>query len=451
MERSNEQTKKKKPQRKLDKNRKMIEAAVMTAVFTAMAVVLKSVTKVNIPIMGAGGMAVNFAGIFSFFPAIIYGPIYGGVSSALCDLIGYLIKPDGPYNPVLTLVAFLGGVIKGVVWIAITKGFVNKKVMKSVLAGLFALFLVLGIAFTVSLQSDGIISGPITKQSELPFKDEVMTAELSPLSNVAISLAKYNNDTITLTHAEPNEEGICVLPYYLESGAGTTKISKIDAEVFNNENIKEIIVPESYTTVNVPKDFVLTNTDIVIRSLTPSESLKSFADSNGINIEEAYYDYLATKVDSLGIEFENENFSFKSGDNYRKYLSGYVNFTTIGFILSGALGLLIMLVGLILSKTGVFKQSEKSGIYLRVLPTVLISGLVVTTINTFVLLETIASLQGRVFWIYYLPRFAEEVFVSIVQAYAITILITALSANKTFSKLFGLNDINTGKAGSKEK
>lgn len=418
---------------------KMLENTVMTAIFTAMAVVLKSITKVSIPIMGAGGMVINFAGIFSFFPAILYGPVYGGVSSALCDIIGYIIKPDGPYNPIFTIVAFIGGAVKGLVWMVFAKKLINKNVVKTVLICLFVAFLAFGTVFTVSLNNDGIIDGVISQKTALPFKHEAEKLELSPMSKVAVSLAKYNKDTVTLTYATPDEEGFCMLPSSVFVSDYEYAITKLDAEVFNNSDIKTIIIPMDYKSLTYSDDFVLTNKEIQIYALKPSETLVKFCEKQGLTINDVNYDRVATNVTEYGTKFENASFKFKSSDTYRKYLSGYINFMTLGFILSGALGLLIMLVAFILGKTGVIKSSEKTSLYLRVLTTVFLSGLVVTTINTFVLLETVAAYSGRLFWIFYLPRFAEEVFVSIVQAYAITILFTALSANKSFSKMLGVD------------
>lgn len=444
-----EKTKKKKNPMSREKSRKLLESTVMTAIFTAMAVVLKSITKVTIPIMGSGGMVINFAGIFSFFPAILYGPVYGGVSSALCDILGYIMKPDGPYNPVFTIVAFIGGAVKGLVWMVFTKKLINKNVIKTVLLCLFVVFLAFGTVFTVSLNNDGIISGVISNKTDLIFKHEMEKTELSPFSNIAVSLARYNKDTITLTYAKPDEEGVCMLPSSVFVGDYEYKITKLDAAVLNNADVKKIIIPADYTELTYSKDFVLTNTEIQIYALKPSKTLTKFCVDRGITINEVNYDRVATNITEYGTKFENASFKFKSSDTYRKYLSGYINFMTIGFILSGALGLLIMLIAFILGKTGVLKSSEKTNLYLRVLTTVMLSGLIVTTINTFVLLATVAAYEGRLFWIFYLPRFAEEIFVSIVQAYAITVLFTALSANKNFSRMLGIDVVKEKKASKK--
>ena len=320
-----------------------------------------------------------------------------------------------------------------------TKKLINKNVIKTVLLCLFVVFLAFGTVFTVSLNNDGIISGVISNKTDLIFKHEMEKTELSPFSNIAVSLARYNKDTITLTYAKPDDEGVCMLPSSVFVGDYEYKITKLDAAVLNNADVKKIIIPADYTSFTYSKDFVLENKEIQIYALRPSDDLTKFCAAQGLTINEVNYDKVATNVTEYGTKFENASFKFKSSDTYRKYLSGYINFMTIGFILSGALGLLIMLIAFILGKTGVLKSSEKTNLYLRVLTTVLVSGLIVTTINTFVLLATMATYSGRLFWIVYLPRFAEEIFVSIAQAYAITVLLTALSANKTFAKMLCLD------------
>ena len=46
-----------------DVAKKQLYAAIFTALFVAMAVSVKSITKVPIPILGAGGMQISFGGI----------------------------------------------------------------------------------------------------------------------------------------------------------------------------------------------------------------------------------------------------------------------------------------------------------------------------------------------------------------------------------------------------
>ena len=47
---------------------------------------------VTLPLFGASGMNVGFGGIFTAFPAFLFGPLYGGVATAISDLLGVIIK-----------------------------------------------------------------------------------------------------------------------------------------------------------------------------------------------------------------------------------------------------------------------------------------------------------------------------------------------------------------------
>lgn len=46
--------------------------------------------------------------------AILFGPVAAGMQGALSDLLGFVLKPSGPYFPGFTLTAMLLGVIYGV-------------------------------------------------------------------------------------------------------------------------------------------------------------------------------------------------------------------------------------------------------------------------------------------------------------------------------------------------
>ncbi|MCL2518674.1 MAG: ECF transporter S component, partial [Oscillospiraceae bacterium] len=101
--------------------KKIIYRICLTAVFLAFAVVSKFFFSIPIPLFGVNGLRVGFAGVFTIFPAILFGPLYGGAASGLSDIIGYLMKPEGAYIPWLTVTAFCGGCLKGLIWILIMK------------------------------------------------------------------------------------------------------------------------------------------------------------------------------------------------------------------------------------------------------------------------------------------------------------------------------------------
>ena len=46
--------------------------------------------------------------------AVFFGPVVAGMQGALSDILGYLLKPTGPYFPGFTLATLLLGVIYGV-------------------------------------------------------------------------------------------------------------------------------------------------------------------------------------------------------------------------------------------------------------------------------------------------------------------------------------------------
>lgn len=46
--------------------------------------------------------------------AILFGPVVAGLQGALSDLLGFMLKPSGPYFPGFTLSALLLGVVYGV-------------------------------------------------------------------------------------------------------------------------------------------------------------------------------------------------------------------------------------------------------------------------------------------------------------------------------------------------
>ena len=56
---------------------------------------------------------------FAFLPiactGMLFGPFVGGVVGALSDILGYLVKPTGPYFPGFTVTQILSGVMYGLV------------------------------------------------------------------------------------------------------------------------------------------------------------------------------------------------------------------------------------------------------------------------------------------------------------------------------------------------
>lgn len=296
----------------------LIKRITITAVMTAMAVVVKCVFKfaLTIPVFG---VQLSFGGIFTFFPAILFGPIYGGVASALTDLLGALIAPTGAYIPWLTVTAFAGGVIKGLIWKWLKKGMSKK--LTVALASVMLFVGVVGASFTVALNADGVMHGVAASQTSLPEKaaveQMVEDGTLSPLSRAAVSLAKYNKNTE------------------------------------------------------------------------------------------------------------------KNPDNYRKYLATDINLLTLGLEITALVGIAVVVGAYFIGR-----KKEDGGIsYPKIFASILGSGLIVTTVNTFILKAFISSYAERAVLILWVPRVCEEVLICALQAIIISLLYGVLKRTKILDKI----------------
>jgi hypothetical protein len=388
---------------------------------------LKVFTNLALTIPGSG-IRVGMSGIFTFFPAILCGPIWGGLASGLSDLLGYLFAPDGAYIPWLTLTAFLGGVLKGLVWKLLDiKASVRTRAL---LAALFLIVGVFGGVTTAALASDGVIDSLVAVQSELPTKAEIEKMELSPLSDMAVGLTQYNKDTLTMTAA--GGENV-ILPSSLTlDGCEVSLSSKLNDGVLEG-CVGTLTIPNNYKTIAAGV-FGEADTSGVTIICTEGSAAHDFAKKNSISFT------LVEKIEKHALALSSESFEgggvkFKSGDNYRKYLASNINLVGCGLLIAGALGLLIMLISIVYPYiSALFKkkkktdEGERSGTsfrsvaYVRIAACGTISGLVVTTINTFILMEVLAAYAGRAFWVLYVPRVAEELMVCLVQAFVISLL-----------------------------
>lgn len=107
-----------------------------------------------IPMFGQNGISIGISGIFSIMPSLLFGPVYGAVVSGLTDLLGYLLKPMGAYLPLMTLVAALGGFLRGALW-RVLQNRDSRKMRIVIIIGSTILLLV-GISNVLCLSADGI-------------------------------------------------------------------------------------------------------------------------------------------------------------------------------------------------------------------------------------------------------------------------------------------------------
>ncbi|MEA4832980.1 MAG: folate family ECF transporter S component [Oscillospiraceae bacterium] len=411
---------------KASQSRVLLRKITLSAVFLALALVSKLFLSISLPMLGANGMRIGFAGIFTAFPAILFGPFYGGAVSALSDLLGAMIKPDGAYIPWLTLTAFCGGFIKGLLWRLLTKKEKYKPAFsRSAVGAVLAVLVVFGFSTQLSLKSDGISNSFFAVKDNLPTRGTLEDKNIGFLSSVAVSLAKYNNDTITLSSAPDTAE--ITIPSFVTVDGYQSAVTKLDKDAFsNNTSLDRITIPAQIKTI--PNGIFSGIDGLVIYGKAGSEAQK-FANNAGIEFVKIDNQPDFTSILSSS-SYEADGFVFKSSDTFRKYLAGYINLITVGFEAAALLGGLIILIDCII------KSKRRSSIlssgnpadnangfeFLRIFICVVCAGVFVTTINTEILRIFLPAWVGREFLILLLPRIAEEIVINLVHAYFIAIL-----------------------------
>lgn len=368
---------------------RMVVRITLTAMFTALALVAKSFTKLPVAAFGVDGLQISLGGIFTFFPAVLFGPLYGGLSSALTDFLGAMLMPTGAYIPWLTVTAFAGGCIKGLIWKLIT----GKRSIKLRIIAL-AVFIVvgsLGISFGTSLSRDGIVTDGIfmTKKVDLPTRGELDGLDgngkykLSPMSQLAVGLARYNKDKFTLTEisfSDISVDGVLVLPSAITVDGLKTSITKLGKGAIKGEEgtvngggkLKELVIPPTYTATkgSIPTG-VLTalSKDVTIVAVGQESWNDNRASVPGWLIELRDKGYITDEVgenderirsapvlevssridgNETRSEFTKGGFVIQSSDTYRKYLSGYVNFVCGGLAFSAMLGIIFIALNFVI-------------------------------------------------------------------------------------------------------
>lgn len=401
--------------------KKLLYRLTFTAVFAALAVVVKSFTNLALNIPGVG-IKIGFSGIFTFFPAAFCGPIFGGIASALSDVLGHFIAPDGAYIPWLTLTAFCGGVIKGLLWKALNiKG---RKKVRIALISVFAAVGILGGAVNISLVSDGVMRGVIARQADLPLRGELEAAELSPLSEMTVGLARYNKDTITLKLHDGSDT---LFTYYTVAGYKNT-VTKIGKGALSGCS-GELYIPKTYKTI---ADDAGAENVTVIKGAAGSAA-QTYAEKIGVRFEEAEVE--AKNADENGTAAE-----FTSSDGYRKNLAAYINLLAFGLELAGVVGILFVLINIFTERAdkGEDGQSRVLG-FIRIAVACVVTGVAVTTVNTFILRAVLAAWSGRAILVLLIPRVAEEIVSCILQAYIISLLFGAVYRGKLKQYIDKLN------------
>lgn len=107
---------------------------------------------------------------FSFIPAVVssasLGPLWGGITGGLADLLGYFIKQDGTYFPGFTASAIIKGLLYGLFLFKKPKSI--KSIVQAVLSAMILVDLGLNSLWINMLYGTKISAVFISKLATLP-------------------------------------------------------------------------------------------------------------------------------------------------------------------------------------------------------------------------------------------------------------------------------------------
>ncbi|HOJ10571.1 MAG TPA: folate family ECF transporter S component [Clostridiales bacterium] len=99
----------------------------------------------------------------------------------------------------------------------------------------------------------------------------------------------------------------------------------------------------------------------------------------------------------------------------------YRDFTTIGLIVACLFGSVFILADQIFRK--IYNNSQLYNDFFKILMSTGVSGIIVTTVNTYILRIFIPALGKMGFWVLWIPRVIQEILMVVIQAYVVSILL----------------------------
>lgn len=125
-----------------------LKKSIQTALIVAMALVLRQFGYM-VMFGGGTGMRISPSIFISRLPAVLFGPLYGGITSGLIDVLGMIIKPEGAWIPALTLTAIVGGVLAGFTWKMVKS--LSTHLLRRIILSVFILTGVIGASLHVTV------------------------------------------------------------------------------------------------------------------------------------------------------------------------------------------------------------------------------------------------------------------------------------------------------------
>jgi hypothetical protein len=121
---------------------------------TAIAVIIAFYLNTDVPIGGIPGLRISFHGPFVQFPGILFGPMFGGISAAVRDLVSFLLKTSGIFLWQLTITEFLNGAAIAFLWMKLKNVNFSQKWFSNDYNPFFAVLILLGFVMII-LTRDG--------------------------------------------------------------------------------------------------------------------------------------------------------------------------------------------------------------------------------------------------------------------------------------------------------
>ncbi|WP_175438355.1 folate family ECF transporter S component [Fusibacter sp. 3D3] len=89
---------------------------VKAALLAAISIVLTRVFSLMVPLGGLPALRVGFGSVPIMLSGMLFGPLMGGITGFISDLLGYMMNPQGAYFPGFTLSSALFGIIPGLLF-----------------------------------------------------------------------------------------------------------------------------------------------------------------------------------------------------------------------------------------------------------------------------------------------------------------------------------------------
>lgn len=161
---------------------------IISAIFLSLALIIRFYFTHYIPLFGVPGMRVGFHEMFVVMPAILFGPLLGGITAGLADVLGFALRPSGTFIPLMTVSAVLGGVIRGAVWLLLRRR--NPVYMRRVVIAMAIVFLFAGLLNIFMLNADGITADFYTYN----YSGEIDTSSKAFISRWLIERTQFEED-----------------------------------------------------------------------------------------------------------------------------------------------------------------------------------------------------------------------------------------------------------------